>query len=169
MASKRAYLGLGSNLGDRRGNLQRALQALEGPALRVMRVSSLYETEPRDLPGQPWFLNLVAEVETTLFPMQLLTRGQRVERTLGRTRGVPKGPRTMDIDLLLYGHAVISTGRLTVPHPRMAERRFVLEPLAELAAEHRHPLTGRTVGQLLEALTGQAVRRLGPLAEPPRG
>jgi len=157
---KIAYLGLGSNLGNRRGNLESAVQRLDSPELRVLRLSSIYETEPRDLADQPWFLNQVIEVETTLFPRQLLRRVQKMELDLGRRRSVPKGPRLIDLDILLYASAKISTPGLEVPHPRMAERRFVLEPLAELAPELRHPLTGQTIKEMLTRVSRQTVRRI---------
>ena len=158
---KLAYLSLGSNVGNRERTLAQALQLLAAPDLRVVRVSALYETEPMELRDQPWFLNLVAEIETGLFPRQLLARTQKVEKELGRKRKVPKGPRTIDIDILLYGDSVIETPDLTVPHPQMAERRFVLEPLAELAPELRHPVLRRTASELLAATRGQVVRRVG--------
>jgi len=152
------YLSLGSNVGDRERMLGEALRLLEAPGLHVKRVSPVYETEPRDLKDQPWFLNLVAEVETNLFPRQLLTRVQKVERGLGRKRIVPKGPRGIDIDILLVGNFVIDSRELVVPHPRLAERRFVLQPLADLAPDLRHPVLRRTVKEMLAAVTGQAVR-----------
>jgi 2-amino-4-hydroxy-6-hydroxymethyldihydropteridine diphosphokinase len=102
----------------------------------------------------------VVEAETDLFPKQLLARLQKIERQLGRKRIRPKGPRTIDIDILLYGEAVIATDELTVPHPRMEERRFVLEPLAELGPDLRHPVTRRTVREMLRAVAGQQVRRV---------
>src|ERR1700682_466348 len=155
---KTVYLGLGSNVGDRERNLAAALAQLAGPALRILRVSSTYETEPVDYTGQRWFLNLVVEAETDLFPMQLLARIVKIERALGRVRTVPKGPRTLDIDILLYGRAVIRSARLEIPHPRMGERRFVLAPLAELAPGLRHPLTRKTIREMLDAAPVQAVR-----------
>ena len=158
--SKTAYLSLGSNLGDRERHLRGALALLDEPGLHVLRVSSFYETEPMEAPAQSWFLNAVAEVETDLFPRQLLARIQKIERQLGRKRLTPKGPRTIDVDILLYGAAVIETVELQVPHPRMAGRRFVLEPLAELAPELRHPVTRRTVREMLGAVAGQQVRRM---------
>ncbi|HUI81922.1 MAG TPA: 2-amino-4-hydroxy-6-hydroxymethyldihydropteridine diphosphokinase [Bryobacteraceae bacterium] len=157
---KTVYLGLGSNIGDREKNLASALEHLSAPNLRVARVSSIYETEPIDLTAQRWFLNLVAEVETDLFPVQLLTRTLKIERSLGRVRTIKNGPRTIDIDILLYGKIVIHSATLEVPHPRMAERRFVLAPLAELAPELRHPLTHRSIRQMLDDAPAQAVRRL---------
>jgi 2-amino-4-hydroxy-6-hydroxymethyldihydropteridine diphosphokinase len=158
---KLAYLSLGSNVGNREGMLQEALRLLHAPDLRVVRVSPVYETEPMELRDQPWFLNLVAEIETDLLPRQLLARTQKIEKELGRKRKVLKGPRTIDIDILLYGSFVIGTPDLQVPHPRMAERRFVLEPLAQLAPELRHPVLRRTVGELLAATRGQVVRQVG--------
>src|SRR5206468_2936688 len=101
------------------------------------RASSIYETEPRDVPNQPWFLNQVIQVETDLFPKQLLAKVQKIERELGRKRLVAKGPRTIDIDILLYGESIIHTAGLEIPHSRISERRFVLEPLAEIAPDLR--------------------------------
>jgi len=126
--------------------------------VRVARVSRVYETEPQDVREQPWFLNMVVEAETRLFPIQLLHEIQRVERRLGRRRVVAKGPRTIDIDILLFGESVVSTDELQIPHPRMAARRFVLEPLAELAPALRHPATRESVTDMLERVRGQAVR-----------
>ena len=134
-----AYLSMGSNVGDRQANLSGAIELLAAPDIHIKKISSIYETEPQDLPHQPWFLNQVVEMETTLFPMQLLGRLQKIERELGRVRTVSKGPRTIDIDIILFGNFVIDTPQLQVPHPRMAVRRFVLEPLAEVAPELRHP------------------------------
>lgn len=157
---KQAYLSLGSNLDDRVGNLRRALELLCSPEIRVVKISSFYETEPQDLRHQPWFVNLVAEIETSLFPMQLLNRIQKVEREMGRQRTIPKGPRIIDIDIILFGRFVIDTPQLQAPHPRMAERRFVLEPLAELAPDLRHPITRRTVREMLASTAGQIVKIL---------
>ncbi len=157
---KTVYLGLGSNVGDREANLRAALERLSAPDLRVLRISPVYETEPVDYTGQRWFLNLVVEAGTELFPMQLLARAARIERGLGRVRTVAKGPRTIDIDILLYGKAVVCSAALEIPHPRMAERRFVLAPLADLAPDLRHPVTHRTVREMLDAAPEQAVRRL---------
>jgi 2-amino-4-hydroxy-6-hydroxymethyldihydropteridine diphosphokinase len=126
--------------------------------MRVLHTSRIYETEPVDYVDQAWFLNQVVEAETALFPMQLLTRVGRVERELGRKRTVRKGPRTIDIDILFYGAAVVETTRLEIPHPRIAERRFVLVPLAELAPDLRHPVTHRTIRQMLESAPPAVVR-----------
>ena len=159
--SKTVYLSLGSNIGDRERNLRDAVDLLAEPQLRAVRVSSFYETEPLDVHDQPWFLNAVVEAETDLFPKQLMARVQRIEQVLGRRRLKPKGPRTIDIDILLYGGAVIDADELQVPHPRLAERRFVLEPLAELAPNLRDPVTGRSVAEMLVAVAKQQVRRVG--------
>ncbi len=156
--AKIVYLGLGSNLGDRERMLEGALAALDAAGVRVRRVSPVYETEPQDLREQGWFLNLVAEAETDLFPLQLLQVIGRIERQLGRKRSVAKGPRSIDIDILLYGSFVIDTPQLAVPHPRLAERRFVLAPLADLAPDLRHPVSRRTVREMLAGITGQNVR-----------
>ena len=157
---KTAILGMGSNLGDREANLRDAVQRLEAAEIRVLRRSSLYETAPQDLLDQPWFLNAVAEVETSLFPMQLLARLRQIERDMGRRRVVANGPRNIDLDILFYGRTVIATAELEVPHPRLAQRRFVLEPLAEIAPDFRHPLTGKTASEMLAKLEPQGVRRL---------
>jgi 2-amino-4-hydroxy-6-hydroxymethyldihydropteridine diphosphokinase len=157
---KTAFLGLGSNVGDRETNLREAIQRLDSDEIRVLRRSSLYETAPQELLDQPWFLNAVVEAETTLFPMQLLQRVREIERQMGRRRLTAKGPRNIDIDILFYGRAVIATAELEVPHPRIAQRRFVLEPLAEIAPDFRHPLTGKTANDMLAGLEPQGVQRL---------
>lgn len=162
---KTVYLSLGSNIGDRERNLRAALEHLDTAGIRIARVSPVYETEPVDLTGQRWFLNLVAEVETDLFPVQLLARTQKIERALGRVRTVPKGPRTIDIDILLYGNVVVNSQGLEIPHPRMAERRFVLIPLADLAPDLRHPVTRKTVREMLDAAPSATVRLAGALEE----
>ncbi len=153
------YLGLGSNVGDSEAILQSALQKLNGPDLKLQRVSSLYETEPIGFRQQRWFLNLVAEFETDLFPKQLLHRIQRIENELGRKRTIRNGPRTIDVDILLYGSFVVSTEELEIPHPRYRERRFTLAPLAELNPQLRDPTTGKTVTDMLADLPGQVARR----------
>jgi 2-amino-4-hydroxy-6-hydroxymethyldihydropteridine diphosphokinase len=155
---KIVYLGLGSNVGDSESLLQSALEALNGPDLKLLRVSGIYETEPIGLREQRWFLNLAAEFETNLFPKQLLHRIQKVEKNLGRTRTVRNGPRTIDIDILLYGNAVVETDELEIPHPRYRERRFTLAPLAELNPALRDPVTHRTMAEMLAGLKGQSIR-----------
>ena len=152
------YLSLGSNIGDRERNLEAAVERLAGD-MRILRVSPIYETEPVDYTAQRWFLNLVVEAETALFPLQLLARIHKIERALGRVRAVPKGPRTIDIDILFHGSTVMRTATLEIPHPRIAERRFVLVPLADLAPALRHPVSHRTVRELLDAAPPQAIRR----------
>jgi 2-amino-4-hydroxy-6-hydroxymethyldihydropteridine diphosphokinase len=149
--TKTVYLGLGSNIGDREQNLRRAIEMLEAPDLRVRRASPVYETEPVEYARQAWFLNQVVEAEAGLFPLQLLARVGRIERALGRVRGVPKGPRTIDIDILFFGRAVVRAPKLEIPHPGIAGRRFVLAPLADLAPGLRHPVTRRTVREMLDA------------------
>ncbi len=156
---KTAYLALGSNVGDREANLREAVQRLGSNELRVTRRSSLYETAPQEMLDQPWFLNAVVEVETSLFPLQLLARAREIEREMGRRRIAPKGPRNIDIDILFYGRSVIASAELEVPHPRIAQRRFVLEPLAEIAPDFRHPVTGKTASEMLAALEPQGIRR----------
>ena len=157
---KTVYLSLGSNIGDRASNLRRAIRQLNAAGVNVARVSPAYETEPVDYADQRWFLNLVVEAETDLFPRQLLALTTRIERSLGRVRAAPKGPRTIDIDILLYGQVRMRTTELEIPHPRLTERRFVLAPLADLAPDLRHPASGRSVRELLEKLEGQRVRRV---------
>ena len=156
---KTVYLALGSNLGDRRGNLRAAIENMKSAGISVLRESPIYETEPVGYTAQRWFLNMVVEAETALFPMQLLTRAGKIERTLGRVRTIPNGPRTIDIDILLYGTAVVRTPRLEIPHPRMHERRFVLVPLADLAPDLRHPVSRKTVRQMLNEAPSGVVRR----------
>ena len=157
---KTAFLALGSNIGDREANLRDAVDRLPSDEIHVLRRSSLYETAPQEMLDQPSFLNAVVEVETSLLPMQLLARIREIEREMGRQRIAPKGPRNIDIDILFYGRAVITTQELEVPHPRLAQRRFVLEPLAEIAPDFRHPVTGKTASEILAALEPQGVRRL---------
>lgn len=161
---KRIFLGLGSNLGEREENLRRARELLNAAGIKILRESSLYETEPQDVTHQPWFLNQVVEAETSLFPMQLLSRVLKIEKELGRRRVIEKGPRTLDIDILLYHRFVIDSPVLVVPHPRMHERRFVLAPMAELAPDLRHPVTRQTMRELLGRIKGQAIRRFNPVS-----
>ena len=151
----RAYVGLGGNIGDRRAHLEQALDLLtREPGIEIVAVSSIRETDPVGYVEQPRFLNAVAALETELAPRELLERLLAVERVLGRERAGPRfGPRTIDLDLLLYGGEVVEEPGLTVPHPRLAERRFVLEPLAELAPDLVLP-DGRRIGELLSGLPG---------------
>lgn len=158
--ARTVYLSLGSNVGDRLGNLRRAMQLFCGEGIALRCTSSIYETEPVDNPNQDWFLNCVAEVRTALEPLALLHRLQEIEAQLGRKRKIPKGPRTIDIDILLYGDLVRQSEELTLPHPRMLQRRFVLEPLAEIAPTLRIPGTTRTVEDAFRDLRDPAQVRL---------
>lgn len=162
MALKRAFLSLGSNLRDRRANLDQALAALEREQVHVVARSSIYETEPQDVANQPWFLNMVVECESRFFPHQLLAVTQRVEREMGRVRtgAPPRGPRVIDIDILLFCNAALETPELMIPHPRMFDRRFVLEPLLEIAPELRHPLTKQPVSRYLSAVALQKLTKV---------
>jgi 2-amino-4-hydroxy-6-hydroxymethyldihydropteridine diphosphokinase len=152
------YLGLGSNLGDRRRNLAVALQRLE-PLVRVEAASSLYETEPVGPSGQPRYYNAACRGVTGLPPLGLLRHLREVEHELGRRTGERWGPRPIDIDLLLYGDAVVEERELRVPHSELPGRAFVLVPLAELAAQVRHPELGRTIGSLADEADRSGVRR----------
>jgi 2-amino-4-hydroxy-6-hydroxymethyldihydropteridine diphosphokinase len=158
--SKTVYISMGSNLGDRAAMLERAVAAMDSAGIRVARQSSFYVSEPVGAPGQAWFLNAVAEAETSLLPLQLLHALQKIERELGRRRITPHGPRTIDLDLLFYGSSVIRGRELEVPHPRLTERRFVLVPLAHIAPELRHPALHKSVSQLLAETPDRSEVRL---------
>ena len=153
------YLSLGSNLGDRGRNLNTAIDRLRALG-EVVAVSSFYETEPVEFTAQPWFLNCAVEMNTEKTPQQLLAGIFEIEQQLGRQRGQKNGPRMIDLDILLFGNSIVEDRGLTIPHPAMHERRFVLEPLAEIAPEARHPVFKRTIQELRDALpAGQAVRK----------
>ena len=155
-----AYLSIGSNLGDRAAHLREAIHRLE-PLGRVQSVSSFYETEPVEFTDQPWFLNCAVALETSFSPELLMQQLLEIEKQMGRNRLQKKGPRVIDIDILLFADAVVNTPDLTIPHPAMHQRRFVLEPLAEIAAEALHPGLRKRVRELLQALPpGQSMHRL---------
>jgi 2-amino-4-hydroxy-6-hydroxymethyldihydropteridine diphosphokinase len=157
------YLGLGSNIDDREAWLKSAVAGLSRHGVRLRRSASLYHTEPRDNPAQPWFMNTVIEADTDLEPARLLEICMTVERENGRVRAEPAGPRTIDIDVIFYDRQIVNTPDLTVPHPRYFTRRFVLEPLAEIAADFVDPARGVTVSELLQTTTDPgAVERIGP-------
>ena len=144
-----SYILTGGNLGDRHTNLSRAADLLDNRAGRILRRSSLYETAAWGIESQPDFLNQVLEIETALAPETLLALLLEIEREMGRIRGEKFGPRMIDLDILLYGELIMNTPDLEIPHPRMAERRFVLMPLSELIGDRLHPVTGRSIRDML--------------------
>jgi 2-amino-4-hydroxy-6-hydroxymethyldihydropteridine diphosphokinase len=155
-----AYLSLGSNIGDREAHLRDALARL-GAAGRVVARSSFYEAEPVEFTRQPWFLNCAAALETGQTPLQLMATILQIEKEMGRRRVQKKGPRSIDIDILMFGDTVMDSEELTVPHPAMHQRRFVLEPLSEIAPNAVHPIFKKTISELRDSLqAGQAVRKI---------
>jgi 2-amino-4-hydroxy-6-hydroxymethyldihydropteridine diphosphokinase len=158
--SEIAYLSLGSNLGDRAASLRAALAQLDAGG-RLLAVSALYETQPVEVRDQPWFLNCVAAIETEKTPRELLQLALKIETAIGRLRMRERGPRNIDIDVVLFGDRVVDEPGLKIPHPAMQQRRFVLEPLVEIAPEARNHELGKTARELLAELPGgQTVRRL---------
>ncbi|HEY2974553.1 MAG TPA: 2-amino-4-hydroxy-6-hydroxymethyldihydropteridine diphosphokinase [Pyrinomonadaceae bacterium] len=153
-SNSNAYIGLGSNLGDRAGNLLMGIRGMLDAGLEVSRLSQIYETEPVETFAQPTFLNMVAELlgDALPPPEELMVRLLQVEQSLGRTRDKARGPRTIDLDLLLYDNVICDTQILTLPHPRLHHRRFVLVPLFELAPKLVHPILNKTISELLEVL-----------------
>lgn len=163
--TKTAYLSLGSNLGNREANLRQAINQLANLG-EVTAVSSFYETEPVECTAQPWFLNIAVELNTELMPRQLLSAVLKIERDMGRKRLQPKGPRLIDIDIVLFGNTVMSEPKLTIPHPAMHERRFVLMPLDEIAPDAKHPILKRSVREILEQLPkSPIVKKLSSISE----
>jgi 2-amino-4-hydroxy-6-hydroxymethyldihydropteridine diphosphokinase len=158
-AIQKAYLSAGSNLGDRKANIDYSVRRLQESNV-VIRVSSFFETEPVGFLDQPWFLNVVIELDTGLTPHQLLEICREIEASCGRIRSFPNAPRTLDLDILLYGNIVLNEDRLVIPHPRMTERRFVLEPLAQIAPALVHPVSGETIQSLFDACPDNSKVRL---------
>jgi len=157
---KTVFLGLGTNVGDREENLKAALRWMERAGLRPVRQSSLYETDPMYETEQGLFLNMVVEVQTHAMPRSLLRIVKGIETGIGRKPGPRNGPRLIDIDILLYSRFIIDAPQLQIPHPRLTERRFVLEPLLQIAPHLRHPRTGQSMADYLRHLPPQGVKRL---------
>jgi 2-amino-4-hydroxy-6-hydroxymethyldihydropteridine diphosphokinase len=161
----KAFLSAGSNLGDRRSILQSALAALREAGAVPVQISSCFETEPVGFLGQPWFLNLALEIQTLSTPIELLEICQAIETAQGRIRPFLNGPRTLDLDILLYGDLIMNDTRLQIPHPRMADRRFVLVPLEQIAPGLLHPVLGRSIRSLLESCPDSSTVRICPGGE----
>lgn len=156
-----AYIALGSNLGDRVANCRKAIGLMAGRGIEIVRVSSFYETEPWGVEDQPMFINAAAEARTALEPMELLKTLKAIEDSMGRERTGRWGPRTIDLDILFYGEAVLESGALRVPHPDAHLRAFVMAPLAEIAPGFVHPVVKKTIGELAASLDQSGVKRVG--------
>ncbi len=157
------YIGIGSNLGDRQVNMKKALKLL-GERLQIELVSSIYETEPVGYVEQPMFFNAVCRGQTELGPLQLLSLVKGIEASLGRVSSFPNAPRTIDLDIIFYGDMIMETPELTIPHPRLEERAFVLIPLLEIAPDLRHPVSGESITDLLARVQGrEGVKKIGEL------
>jgi 2-amino-4-hydroxy-6-hydroxymethyldihydropteridine diphosphokinase len=159
MPATTIYISLGSNLGDRQTNLRTALAALPGAGVRVVQVSEVYETEPVDYLNQDWFLNCVAQGETQLEAEKVLRALREIETHMKSKKQFAKGPRLIDLDILLFGDDIINTAELQVPHPRMLDRRFVLVPLAEIAAYLRHPSWSGNAAEMLQRTADKSIVR----------
>ena len=157
MAFNTVFLGLGSNLGDRGANVQQALTDLERWGVKVILSSSLYETEPVGNIDQPRFLNMTVKASTDRSPEDLLTVVLSIERSLGRVRRGKWGPRTIDVDILFYGDRVVGESGLVIPHPRLHDRRFVLEPMNEIAPDFVHPVLKKSIKELLNACPDKSI------------
>ena len=153
----RVFLGLGSNLGDRDEYLRAGIRGLASRDIDIIRRASVYSTEPLEVVNQPWFLNTVIEIQTNLPPRDLLALCLEVEKENGRARDTAKGPRTLDIDVLFYGNAIIRDSALTIPHPNFSSRRFVLAPLAEIAPDFIDPVSGKNIRQILSDCSDPSV------------
>lgn len=162
------YLGLGTNLGDRAANLQAAVTGL-AENLRVTAVSPIYETPPWGITDQPDFLNMCLTVETDLPPYELLALLKNLEKEIGRVPGTRWGPRLIDIDLLFYANQIIQTEKLTLPHPQLPQRAFVLRPLADIAPDFVHPVLGQTIAALAANVDDEGIRPFNPTPEPELG
>jgi 2-amino-4-hydroxy-6-hydroxymethyldihydropteridine diphosphokinase len=157
IAPQIVFLSLGSNVGDRDQNLRTAIAALPAAGVAIKEISSLYETEPVDFLDQPWFLNCVVQGTTTVSPVELLHALRELEKRMGSKKLIARGPRLIDLDVLLYGQRTIDTPQLQVPHPRMLTRRFVLEPLAEIAPDATHPSWLGTAAAALQSLQDPSI------------
>jgi 2-amino-4-hydroxy-6-hydroxymethyldihydropteridine diphosphokinase len=151
-----AFLGLGSNLGDRKANIEEAIRRLGERGIRLIRASPVYQTEPVDFVRQGWFLNLVVRTETRLLPINLLRLCQAIEASLGRERTIHRGPRIIDLDILFYDDLILSEPNLKIPHPRLHLRRFVLIPLSDIARDLVHPVLHQSIGDLLNQCSDRA-------------